>query len=88
MLNSETWGNLEQLLSKAGLYTQFLTEQLAEFDASMEGSLEQVSRRRERGPSEHLHPLPEFRACIRQLSRVKTGADWRQPCHIAQPALS
>lgn len=45
MLNTESWCNLENLLSKAGMYTQFLTEQLEKFDEGLQGSVEQV-----RGP--------------------------------------
>ncbi len=42
MLNTESWRNLENLLSKAGMYTQFLTEQLEKFDEGLQGSAEQV----------------------------------------------
>lgn len=45
MLNTESWCNLENLLSKAGMYTQFLMEQLEKFDEGLQGSVEQV-----RGP--------------------------------------
>lgn len=42
MLNTQSWRNLETLLSKAGMYTQFLTEQLSKFDENLAGSAEQV----------------------------------------------
>ena len=42
VLNSESWRNLETLLSKAGMFTQFLTEQLSKFDENLAGSAEQV----------------------------------------------
>lgn len=50
MLNTESWRNLETLLSKAGMYTQFLTEQLSKFDEGLAGSAEQASKR-----SAHCH---------------------------------
>lgn len=70
MLNTQSWRNLETLLSKAGMYTQFLTEQLSKFDENLAGSAEQV---RVLQPFEawHVH----FRLMVCHIQRWLTFAE-------------